>query len=96
MAQSQSLLASGISILPGTVFVPVTAILGGLFITHLQRFKFVNSAAWVLVTVGFALMTQLRVESSKAKQYGFQVIYALGAGVVSFRSLVQIVLLDET
>jgi hypothetical protein len=35
------------------------------------------------MTVGFSLMTQLRVESSKARQYGFQVIYAIGGGVVS-------------
>jgi hypothetical protein len=83
VAQRRSLLASGIPILPGTVFVPVTAIIGGLIISKLQKFRTVNSIAWVFVTVGFSLMTQLRVESSKAKQYGFQVIYAIGGGVVS-------------
>ncbi|KAN0092489.1 MFS general substrate transporter [Hyaloscypha variabilis] len=82
VAQSRSLLASGISILPGTVFVPLTAIAGGLIITKLQRFRSVNSIAWVFMTVGFSLMTQLRVESSKARQYGFQVIYAIGGGVL--------------
>lgn len=87
VAQNQSLLSAGISILPGTVFVPVTAIVGGLLISKLQKFKTVNSVAWVLVTIGFASMTQLRVESSKAKQYGLQVIYALGGGVVSRFSL---------
>ncbi|KAE9366460.1 MFS general substrate transporter, partial [Stipitochalara longipes BDJ] len=82
VAQRRSLLASGISILPGTIFVPVTAIAGGLIISKLQKFKMVNSIAWVFVTVGFALMTQLHVESSKATQYGFQVIYAIGGGVL--------------
>lgn len=85
VAQRQSLLAAGISILPGTVFVPVTAIAGGLIISKLQKFRTVNSIAWAFVTVGFSLMTQLRVESSKAKQYGFQAIYAIGGGVVSLR-----------
>jgi hypothetical protein len=58
------------------------AAVGGIIITKLQRFKAVNSIAWAFITVGFALMTQLKVDSNKGVQYGFQVVYALGAGVV--------------
>lgn len=69
--------------MPGTIFVPVTAIAGGLIISKMQRFRTVNSIAWLLVTIGFSLMTQLHIDSSKPEQYGFQVIYAIGGGVVS-------------
>jgi hypothetical protein len=55
---------------------------GGLLITALQKFKTVNTIAWLLTTVGFALMTQLKFDSNKGVQYGFQIVYALGAGVV--------------
>jgi hypothetical protein len=63
--------------------VPFTAVAGGLIITAVQRFKAVNAAAWILTTVGFALMTQLKLDSNKGVQYEFQIVYALGAGMVS-------------
>lgn len=82
MTKRHSLVGAGVSILPGTIVVPVTAAAGGVLITKLQKFKTVNSASWLFVTVGFALMTQLKVDSNKGVQYGFQIIYAIGAGVV--------------
>jgi hypothetical protein len=91
VSQNQSLVGAGISILPGTTFVPITAIIGSLIISKLQKFRTINSIAWLFVVVGFSLMTQLKVHSNKAMQYGFQVIYAVGAGVVrdllTFRDL---------
>jgi hypothetical protein len=58
------------------------AVAGGLLITKLQKFKAVNTAAWFFTTLGFALMTQLKIDSNKGVQYGFQIVYAFGAGVV--------------
>jgi hypothetical protein len=77
-----------VAILPGTVIVPVTAVVGGLIISKTQRFRTVNSIAWLLVTIGFSLMTQLTIDCNKGIQYGFQVIYALGGGVVRYLYIV--------
>jgi hypothetical protein len=71
-----------VSILPGTAFIPVAAVGGGIIISKMQRFRTVNSIAWLLVTIGFSLMTQLKIDSHKGIQYGFQVIQAIGGGMV--------------
>ncbi|EPE33260.1 MFS general substrate transporter [Glarea lozoyensis ATCC 20868] len=82
VTKRRSLVGAGVSILPGTVLVPFMAVAGGLLITKLQKFKAVNTAAWFFTTLGFALMTQLKIDSNKGVQYGFQIVYAFGAGVL--------------
>jgi hypothetical protein len=71
-----------VAILPGTAFIPIAAVGGGIIISKMQRFRTVNSIAWLLVTIGFSLMTQLKINSHKGIQYGFQVIQAIGGGMV--------------
>lgn len=60
--------------------IPVMAAAGGILISKSQRFRNVNSVSWLLA--GFSLMTQLKIDSNKAMQYGFQIICGFGAGVV--------------
>lgn len=87
VTREHSLVGSGVSILPGTLFVPVSAVVGGFIISKLQRFRTVNSVSWLLVTIGFSLMTQLKIDSPRRNQFGFQVIYAIGGGVVSLSAI---------
>jgi hypothetical protein len=71
-----------VAILPGTAVIPVAAVGGGIIISRMQRFRTVNSIAWLLVTVGFSLMTQLKINSPKSLQYGYQVVQEIGGGMV--------------
>ncbi|KAH7387011.1 major facilitator superfamily domain-containing protein [Phaeosphaeria sp. MPI-PUGE-AT-0046c] len=82
VTKEHSLLGAGVCILPGTLFVPVSAVVGGFIISKLQKFRTVNSVSWLLVTVGFSLMTRLSIASPSRNMFGFQVIYAIGAGVL--------------
>jgi len=83
-----------VAILPGTAFIPVAAVGGGIIISKMQRFRTVNSIAWLLVTIGFSLMTQLKIDSHKGILYGFQVIQAVGGGMV--RDFFEMICLNST
>ncbi|CAG8949011.1 hypothetical protein HYFRA_00002139 [Hymenoscyphus fraxineus] len=80
--QRHSLVGAGVAILPGTIVIPIMAAAGGIFISKLQKFRTVNSVSWMIVTIGFSLMTQLKIDSSKAMQFGFQIIWGFGSGIL--------------
>lgn len=47
-----------------------------------KRFKWINVFAAALMTIGFALISQLDVHSNHASQIGFQIISAIGGGIL--------------
>ena len=77
-----SLLGSAVAMLPGTVTVPAFAVVSGIIIAKTYRFKITNSFGWALLTIGFSLMTTLSRTSNPGKQFGFQIIYGIGGGIV--------------
>lgn len=68
--------------LPGTAVAPPSAALGGFIVSKTKRFRIMNNVAWAFLTTGFALMTILSPESSKVFQFGPQVIYGIGGGIL--------------
>lgn len=68
--------------LPGTVTLPFSAIIAAVIIAKTHRFKILNIVGWAFMTVGFALMTTLSAHSNRGKQFGPQILYGLGGGVV--------------
>jgi hypothetical protein len=65
--------------------VTVTLIAGvaGIILSLAKRFMPFNVLAWILLSVGLGLTSTLNEESSRPSQYGFQVIMAIGGGIVS-------------
>jgi hypothetical protein len=82
LSRQHSLLGAAVSMLPGTVTLPISAIIGAVIIAKTHRFKIINSIGWAFMTVGFATMTTLSANSNRGKQFGPQIIYGLGGGVV--------------
>ncbi|KAL3427633.1 MFS multidrug transporter [Phlyctema vagabunda] len=82
VTQQKSLLGSAVAILPGTSFVPVFAAASGFIMAYTKRFKILNSTSLVLMSLGFGLTSLLRPDSSKAVQFGFQVLYGIGGGML--------------
>jgi MFS family permease len=54
----------------------------GFIFARIKRFQKLMWAAWSLVVIGTALLSTLRPNSSPAQQYGYQIIGALGGGII--------------
>ncbi|PQE21784.1 MFS multidrug transporter protein [Rutstroemia sp. NJR-2017a BBW] len=62
--------------------VPVAAAIGGIGMSMMKKFKWINVFASALLTTGFILMSRLNVHSSQANQIGFQILSAIGGGIL--------------
>jgi len=67
--------------LPGSLTLPLSAVVASIIVAKTYKFKILNIVGWALTTLGFALMTTLSA-TSNGKQFGFQVLYGIGGGVV--------------
>ena len=56
--------------------------LAGFIIFITKRFKWINSFAWATLTVGIGILALLTPTSSSGEYYGFQVVVALGSGIL--------------
>lgn len=62
--------------------VPPMATVGGIGIAITKRFFPFNLFAWICVAIGLGLFSTLTPSSSAAAQYGFQVLTAVGGGII--------------
>jgi hypothetical protein len=72
---------SGIMLLPTILSLIPGAILGGLLLTKLGRYKPILVVAFTLVVIGFGLFSLLDENPSTGAWVGFQVIESFGAGL---------------
>jgi len=69
-------------VLPGIGTLVFSAGSSGFLFARFKRFQKLLCFAWVLVVIGLALVSTLRVDSSLSAAYGFQIIAALGGGII--------------
>ncbi|KAI0436082.1 major facilitator superfamily domain-containing protein [Xylaria telfairii] len=72
---------SGIMLLPTILALVPAAIIGGLLLTKLGRYKPILVVALALIVVGFGLFSLLNENSSTSAWVGFQVIESVGTGL---------------
>ncbi|KIH92513.1 Major Facilitator Superfamily protein [Sporothrix brasiliensis 5110] len=72
---------AGIALLPTILALLPGAILGGLLLSRLGRYRPILAVCFALVAVGFGLFSLLDAASSTAAWVGFQVLESFGAGV---------------
>ncbi|KAI3396962.1 hypothetical protein diail_11362 [Diaporthe ilicicola] len=72
---------SGIMLLPSILALIPAAIISGLLLTKVGRYKPILFVAFALVVIGFGLFSLLDENSSTGAWVGFQIIEALGAGL---------------
>ncbi|KAF7868430.1 hypothetical protein EAF04_004962 [Stromatinia cepivora] len=82
VCKKHSLLGSAVQSLSAIAVVPFAAAAGGIAMSVTKRFKWINVFAVTLMTTGFALMSRLDVNSNHASQIGFQIISAIGGGIL--------------
>ncbi|TFK80209.1 MFS general substrate transporter, partial [Polyporus arcularius HHB13444] len=73
---------SSVDILPVALVMTPFAMLCGIIIKVTQKYRPINYLGWILLIVGFGLVTLLRPESPTAKWAGFQFIAAAGTGII--------------
>jgi hypothetical protein len=79
---SASTLRSAVDFLPGTLTVTPFGFAGGVAITVLKKYRVVNWFGWVTVIVGFGLFSTIRADSSVGKWVGYQILCAIGLGIL--------------
>ncbi|KAF1997494.1 MFS general substrate transporter [Amniculicola lignicola CBS 123094] len=82
VSRRHSLLGAGVCMLPGTLTLAASGLVAALIIMKTQKFKYLHTIGWALMTLGFGLITTLSPTSNGAMQFGYQAIYGLGGGAV--------------
>lgn len=72
---------SGVMLLPTILALVPAAILGGVLLTKLGRYKPILLVAFALITIGFGLFSLLDQNSSTGDWVGFQILESFGAGL---------------
>ncbi|KAH8804688.1 drug resistance transporter [Xylogone sp. PMI_703] len=82
IAKNHSLLHSSLETLPGIAIVAPSAAVAGFVIAITGRVQKLMWTGWTLVTVGLGLLSTLTSTTSSGPQYGYQVLIAVGGGVI--------------
>ncbi|KAJ7499342.1 iron permease [Mycena latifolia] len=77
-----SAMRSGVDFLPGTLVTAPFVLVAGAMITVLQKYRAVNWIGWVLMITGFGLFSTLREDSAVGKWVGYQIVVAIGIGML--------------
>ncbi|KAF7378339.1 putative iron permease [Mycena sanguinolenta] len=80
--QLASPIRSGADLLGLAFVIPVLAILTGVSVQILDRYRPQNYIGWTLIMVGFGLFTLLDKNSSKSIYIGFQAVLGVGLGII--------------
>ena len=68
--------------LPVVVVCPVTAMITGASVQVVNRYRPQNYLGWVMMLIGFGLLSTLTEHSSRALYIGLQVPASIGVGIV--------------
>ncbi|KAJ7772235.1 iron permease [Mycena metata] len=80
--QLASPIRSGVDFLSVAIVVPVAGILAGVSVELSKRYRPQNCVGWVLIVVGFGLLTMLGKESKAPAYIGLQTILGSGLGII--------------
>jgi len=73
---------SGVQSLPTSFVISLMAIIGGLLVQILHKYRPSNAVGWIMAVVGFGLLSLMRADSSEAQWVGYQILAAGGTGVI--------------
>ncbi|KAJ6586404.1 major facilitator superfamily domain-containing protein [Mycena vulgaris] len=73
---------SAVDFLPGSLMTTPFALLAGISIAVLKRYRLVNWIGWSITIIGYGLVSTLREDSSVGKWVGYQIIGAIGVGLI--------------
>lgn len=73
---------SSVNIFPTALIISPFAIIFGVVIKATNKYRPTNYIGWVLMLVGFGLMTLLKADATTGQWVGFQIITAAGIGII--------------
>ncbi|KAJ7171237.1 iron permease [Mycena filopes] len=73
---------SAVDFLPGTLITVPFALLAGVTIGLTKKYRPVNWAGWCITIVGYGLVSMLREDSSVGQWVGYQIVGAIGVGLI--------------
>ena len=85
--QGASSIGSGVDMLPIVIVCPVTAMITGASVQVVNRYRPQNYLGWVMMLIGFGLLSSLTEHSSRALYIGLQVPASIGVGIVWISTL---------
>ena len=74
---------SGVDTLPTFAGILPFAIIGGILLSKWGRYKPLHFLGWAFMTVAFGLFSILDADSSTAEWVGFQLLLAIGSGLLA-------------
>ncbi|KAJ7762782.1 iron permease [Mycena maculata] len=73
---------SAVDFLPGALLTAPFAFVAGMIITLSKKYRLVNWVGWMVIMIGMGLLSTLREDASVGKWVGYQVIVAIGTGLI--------------
>ncbi|KAK1149548.1 hypothetical protein N8T08_005097 [Aspergillus melleus] len=73
---------SGVQILPTVIVVVPAAIFAGAILTKTGKYKWIQIVGFAFMTLGMGLFTLLDKDSDTGKWTGFQILAAIGSGLI--------------
>ncbi|KAI8973141.1 iron permease [Trametes punicea] len=81
-SQGASAVGSGVDLFPLCLTVPAFAIMTGLSVQIVDRYRPQNYLGWAFIIIGFGIISILDADSSRAAYIGSQVPLGIGLGIV--------------
>ncbi|KAI0353765.1 iron permease [Trametes cingulata] len=81
-SQGASAIRSGVDMILFCITIPLFAVVGGLSVQVINRYRPQNYVGWSLMIVGFGLFSLLDENTSRAMYIGLQVPLAVGLGIM--------------
>lgn len=75
-------LRSSVQTLPTALIISPFALISGMMVKFLGRYRPSNILGWLLTIVGFGLLSLLRADSSTSQWVGYQVLSSAGTGMI--------------
>ncbi|KAF7797451.1 hypothetical protein EIP86_008648 [Pleurotus ostreatoroseus] len=86
-------LGSAVKGLPSSLIVAPFALVAGLMVHTLQRYRPAIALGWVVIIIGFGILSMMKSGDPPAKWVGYQIVAAMGTGLL-FGSPIFAVLAD--
>ncbi|OBZ72796.1 putative transporter C3H1.06c [Grifola frondosa] len=73
---------SAVDMLATALCISAFALMAGIVVSVTKKYRPVNGLAWVLIIIGFGLLSLLRADSSVGQWVGYQIVAAAGIGIL--------------
>ncbi|TCD60225.1 hypothetical protein EIP91_010533 [Steccherinum ochraceum] len=73
---------TGVNMFPTALVIAPFAVVAGVSIAVLKKYRPANIAGWILITVGFGIMSLLKADSTTGQWVGYQLVVSAGLGLL--------------